>query len=90
MMAESRNLFGKKVDKSKVTNLLENADYQLKLAQALGYGNFDKEYTAISKDIANVKSSVKKGNASQDIFEKLIKKTEKFKDRLVKASKKIR
>ncbi len=90
MMAESRNLFNKKEDKSKVTNLLENADYQLKLAQALGYGNFDKEYTDISKDIAHVKSSVKKGNASQDIFEKLMEKTEKFKDRLIKASKKIR
>ncbi len=90
MMAESRNLFIKKEDKSKIMNLLENANYQLKLAQALGYGNFNKEYTDISKDIAHVKSSVKKGNASQDIFEKLLKKTEKFKDRLIKASKKIR
>jgi len=83
MMAESRNLFNKKEDKSKVTNLLENADYQLKLAQALGYGNFDKEYTNISKDIANLKKSVKKGNASQGIFDKLIKKTEGFKNRLI-------
>jgi len=83
MMAESRNLFSKKEDKSKVTNLLENADYQLKLAQALGYGNFDKEYPDISKDIANVKSSVKKGNASQGIFDKLIKNTENFKNRLI-------
>ena len=83
MMAESRNLFNKKEDKSKVTNLLENADYQLKLAQALGYRNFDKEYTDISKDIANVKNSVKKGNASQGIFDKLIKKTEGFKNRLI-------
>ncbi len=90
MMAESRNLFNKKEDKSKVTNLLENADYQLKLAQALGYGNFDKEYADISKDIANVKSSVKKGNASQDIFAKLMRKTENFKNRLIKASRKIR
>ncbi len=90
MMAESGNLFKKKKDKSRVMNLLENADYQLKLAQALGYGNFDKEYADISKDIANLKNSVKKGNASQDIFAKLMKKTENFKNRLIKESKKLR
>ncbi len=90
MMAESRNLFSRKEDKSKVMNLLENADYQLKLAQALGYGNFDKEYADISKDIANVKNSVKNGNASQDIFEKLMRKTENFKNRLIESSKKIK
>ncbi len=90
MMAESRNLFSRKEDKSKVMNLLENANYQLKLAQALGYGNFDKEYADISKDIANVKNSVKNGNASQDIFEKLMKKTENFKNRLIESSKKIK
>ncbi len=90
MLAESQNLFIRKEDKSKIMNLLENADYQLKLAQALGYGNFDKEYADISKDIANVKNSVKNGNASQDIFAKLMKKTEDFKNRLIKSSRKLR
>ena len=90
MMAESKMFFNKKEDKSKVVNLLENADYQLKLAQALGYGNFDKEYTTISKEIAQVKESVKNGNASNDIFEKLMKKTENFKNRIIKEGKKIK
>ncbi len=82
MLAESQNLHNKKEDKSKVINLLENADYQLKLAQAIGYGNFDQEYTEISKDINNVKTSVKNGKVAPGIFSRLIKRTENFKNRL--------
>ncbi len=84
MLDESQIMFNKKQDKSKVTNLLKNADYQLKLAQALGYGNFDKEYAEISKDIANAKESVKNGSATTGTFDKLIKKTRDFKNRIVK------
>ena len=84
MMNEAQSQFNnKKQDKSKVENLLKNADYQLKLAQALGYGHFDKTYAEISKEIANVKSSVKKGSATSSTFDKLIQKTEAFKNRLI-------
>ncbi len=83
MMDEAQIMFNGKQDKAKVVNLLKNADYQLKLAQALGYGHFDKEYTDISNDIAKAKESVKNGSATSGTFDKLIKKTEAFKNKIV-------
>ena len=84
MMNEAQTEFGNKENKEKVLNLLKNADYQLKLAQALGYGHFDKEYAAISKEIAGAKTSVKNGSATSGTFDRLIKKTEAFKNRMMK------
>ncbi len=84
MMNEAQTQFGNKVGKAKILNLLKNADYQLKLAQALGYGHFDKAYSEIAKEIASAKTSVKNGSATSGTFDKLIKKTEAFKNRMMK------
>ncbi len=84
MMDEAQTQFGNKASKEKITNLLKNADYQLKLAQALGYGHFDKAYAEIAKEISAAKSSVKNGSATAGTFEHLIKKTEAFKNRIEK------
>ncbi len=84
MMNEAQTEFGNKANKGKVLNLLKNAGYQLKLAQALGYGHFDKAYAEIAKEIASAKTSVKNGSATSGTFDKLIKKTEAFKNRMMK------
>ena len=84
MMNEAQAQFNNKnADKAKIDNLLKNADYQLKLAQALGYGHFDKAYATLSKEISSLKKSVKNGSATNSTFDKLIQKTEAFKNRVV-------
>lgn len=82
MIFEAQTLFNKKAGKVKIVNLLDNADYQLKLAQAMGYGNFDKGYTGLSNDIHNIKKLVTGGNAKTSAFTRLLQKVDNFKTRL--------
>ncbi len=61
---------------------LDNADYQLQLAQAMGYGKKDKEYKELSDAIKDLKQLVKKDQESKSKFEKLSEKIKNFKERL--------
>ncbi len=67
---------------SKVLNLLNNADYQLKLAEALGYGKRDKEFAALATAIDELKASVEKKQDSSDKFDALKDKIKSFRERL--------
>ncbi len=71
-----------------VMNLLENAKYQLKLAEAMGYGKRDKEYKQLYKAIKELEKSVKNKQNSQPKFEALKKELESFKNRLFPVVKK--
>jgi len=63
-------------------NLLDNADYQLKLAEALGYGKRDKEYKELAEAIEVLKKAIQEKQETKGLFEDLKKKIENFKVRL--------
>jgi len=71
-----------KENKVVVINLLDNAEYQLKLAEALGYGKKNVTYKELNKDIKNLKKSVNSDTDSKGLFKKLKLKLKKFKERL--------
>jgi hypothetical protein len=76
----------KNVDK--VINLLKNADYQLQLAEELGYGKRDKDYKTLSKTISELKASVTNKEDSKSKFKNLKTDLKKFKERLFSKKKK--
>ncbi len=65
-----------------IINLLDNADYQLKLAEEMGYGKRDKEFKTLYKAIKELKRSVKAKEESTQKFENLRKELKSFKERL--------
>ena len=66
----------------KVINLLNNADYQLTLAEEMGYGKKDKEFKEIEDSIRELKKSVNKKEDSAVKFDSLKSKIKKFQERL--------
>ena len=86
--AEQMIIEAAKIDKKdhenvdKVMNLLKNADYQLQLAEELGYGKKDKEFALLSSSINELKKSVNKKEDSKMKFDSLKIKIRKFKERL--------
>jgi len=75
-------------NKDKVLNLLNNADYQLTLAEEMGYGKKDKDFELLSESIKVLKESVKNGEDSNSKFEALKKDMIKFKNKLFSGDKK--
>jgi len=71
-----------------VLNLLDNAKYQLKLAEVMGYGKQDKEYKDLYAAIKELEKSVKAKENSGSKFDKLQKELKDFKNRLFPVSKK--
>ncbi len=70
-------------DKEKTAvNYLENADYQLKLAEALGYGKRDKEYKELADAIDVLKKAIENKEETQGKFNDLKAKIAAFKERL--------
>ncbi len=63
-------------------NLLENADYQLKLAEALGYGKRDKEYKELAEAIDVLKKAIQEKQETKTLFDDLKNKIQNFKTRL--------
>jgi len=66
----------------KVINLLKNAEYQLTLAEELGYGRKDKDFKSLAKSIKDLKKSVKKKKNSESKFDTLKKDLKSFKKKL--------
>ncbi len=56
-------------DKDEILLLLDNADYQLKLAEALGYGKRNKDYGDLAKSIKSLKKDIK-AKATKESIEK--------------------
>lgn len=70
-------------DKAEIAlNYLDNADYQLKLAEALGYGKRDKEYKELAEAIEALKKAIEEKKETKSLFDDLKKKIENFKIRL--------
>lgn len=68
--------------KGKIINLLNFADYQLHLAEEMGYGKKDKDYNMLYKMLHEVKDSVTKGIDSKADLEKSRRELRKFRERL--------
>ncbi len=62
--------------------LLENAEYQLQLAEVMGYGKKDKEYKDLATAISELKNAIKEKLETESLFEKLSDKIKNFKERL--------
>ncbi len=65
----------------KTLNLLRNADYQLKLAEELGYGKKDKTFKELSTAIKVLKKSVERKEDSKTKFDSLKDKVKDFKNK---------
>ena len=72
----------------KVLNLLKNADYQLTLAEEMGYGKKDKDFKTLSESIKILKKSVKDEEDSHSKFDSLKKDITKFKEKIFSKVKK--
>ena len=73
-----------KENKDALSALLDAADYQLKLAEAMGYGKKDKEYKELASAIDDLKSLIEKGKEkkTRKALNKLSDKLDAFKKRL--------
>jgi len=73
MIEEANRLYleNRKDNLDEVGKLLENADYQLKLAEALGYGKGNKVYKDLAKDIVKLRKSAKANSDIKDALDKL-------------------
>ncbi len=73
-----------KENKEQLLALLDAAEYQLKLAEAMGYGKKDKEYAELFKAITTLKEYVNKNKErkTNKALKELQEKLRKFKERL--------
>jgi len=62
--------------------LLENAEYQLQLAEVMGYGKKDKEYKELANAILELKEAIKEKQETEGLFDRLADKIKNFKERL--------
>ncbi len=68
----------------KALELLKEAQYQIQVAEALGYGNRDKEFKNILDDIEAIKNKIKHKEETGGLFDSLKDRLEKFKERISK------
>ncbi len=66
----------------KVLNLLNNAKYQLQLAEEMGYGKKDKDFAILNDVIKELKKSVENKEDSTGKFNSLKEKLQSFRKRL--------
>lgn len=71
-------------DPQKAMDLLKDAQYQIQLAEALGYGNHDQEFKDILADIETIKGKIKKEENTAHLFTALKQRLQKFKERISK------
>ncbi len=83
MIAEAAKIDTKNHDNAdKVINLLKNAEYQLQLAEELGYGKKDKDYALLNEAVSALKESVNNKENSTSKFDSIKKDISDFKNRL--------
>ena len=81
--AAAKTMLNEKKDKKEVAVLyLDNAEYQLDLAEAMGYGKKDKEFKELHTVIKALKEDIKSDKETKAKFDSLKEKIKKFKERL--------
>jgi len=81
-LAAATMLSEEKDKKEAAVLFLDNAEYQLELAEAMGYGKKDKEYKELADAIKELKEAIKTDKETKGLFDKLSKKVKTFKERL--------
>ncbi|MCF6297710.1 MAG: YfdX family protein [Flavobacteriaceae bacterium] len=76
------HLENRKENKAIVINLLDNAEYQLKLAEVLGYGEKNKMYKELNNDIKSLKKSANSDADLKELLNKLKLKLKNFREKL--------
>ena len=85
MLEEVETLVNKDdFNKDDVKLLLENADYEINFAEALGYGKKDKEFKELYSAIKEVKKQMMDDSNTNEkgLIKKLRVKLKKFKERI--------
>jgi len=73
-----------KKDKNEALKYLEEAKYQLALAQTLGYtSKSDTTYKMLRDAIVNLEKEIKANHKTEGLFEKLLKKLKEFKEKSI-------
>ena len=80
--ASRLHLEDRTANKEEIIKLLDNADYQLKLAETLGYGKKDKKYKDLEKDIKSLKKAVQSNSELKTLFSEFKTKLKNFKQRV--------
>jgi len=69
-------------NKTKTLELLNNAQNQLELAEALGYGDRDREFRDIDKNIEEIKNKINKDEKATGLLDSLKTRMQSFKERI--------
>lgn len=80
MVDEAANLA--ESNKAKARDLLHDARHQLKLAEVLGYGNRDVEYSDIVIDIETITDKLEEEGDTDGLWDSLITRIRRFKNRI--------
>jgi hypothetical protein len=91
ILTEVTTLLEKEDRDKDINTLLDNADYQIRFAEALGYGKRDKEFKELYSAIKEIREQLKEtGNGgAKGLNEKLKKKLSVFKERISKMEKEV-
>jgi len=68
--------------KNQALDLLNRANHELEIAEELGYGKRDGEFSKLNKDINEIEGKVTKNEESLSFFDKLKVRLENFKNRI--------
>lgn len=77
----------KKEKKDEALKMLEDARYQLRLGEELGYGKKSKEFAELQKDIDEIENNIRKDEKSAGLFSKLRSRLAIFKEDISKEEK---
>jgi len=67
-------------DQKKIDQLLHNIEYQILLAEELGYGRGYNEYSKLMDSIKSLRKSVNANQDTQELFKDFKSKVENFKN----------
>lgn len=89
ILAEVTTLLKEEDNQEDINTLLDNAEYQIKFAEALGYGKKDREFEEIYSSIKELRKEIKETESGNSVglTEKLREKLSSFKNRLISDSK---
>ena len=80
LLRKAQKLSGdrKEENKQEILDLIENARYQLKMAEALGYGDIEKDYETLHKLIDKTEDRISRNQSGEDIFDEVKEAVSKF------------
>ena len=84
MLEEATNVLeeSKEENKTQALNLVANAEYQLRFAEELGYGDWDKEYGEIQRKLQEIEGRIEQEEVTTELLKTLRNKIQLFKERI--------